>query len=824
MINTNMIVQNIIDLQEVVSDYSKQKCKSLSNVVAHLLRLNLNKTKELQAGDWENRPLTLAQLKYAATDVVILHELYLCLKNTHKLELCPFNIYVDTSDKLNSRKQDDFDPKIPVNIVAAGIFLSESSKCELFKNISKPYYKNIYGNCLVLKHNPTKNDIANTNIKIGQSVVFNVIDEVRETNTNTQYVNCTYNGQNYKIIISTDTEKDQYTEFIEKNTQNTNKLNIQLYGTIGIIVQTILTNPLDSLSEKIRTKILNFVETNEINSSLKFRPNELSSLERALIHEYAEGINIISESSGPPDNRKLELKIKRRTDNFVHPNRQNKTNLVNEPERRKIIDPYRYSILNISTTDIKTNPDLEYNLNTKIDGKILKSDIEFKAGSLIRIKEKNMFVLRGLVGSGKSHLATILKTKLTDALICSADSYLKDYYTCNNANIGVDIKTQIDDAHNNCFLAAINAIHTNVSNIIIDNTNSKLVHYKKYIELGKENGYNIHIFEIYCKDKSTAVDFAKRNQHKVGVKDVLKMLSQWETNDEAVIFAPCLFFDNSESLYENTNHDMPINSAQGSFNKWLSDNNVYHFNKLRRKTHILFGIGEKNVVFLDVAPHLYNEFLNQYALSGIHADDNAEPKYLTEIAQYDETVETEFKLFFDIDYVDREALNENQIVKIVQILQRHIQKSTVYVTGLYPKNNNTNFETLNTLNTLSPDDYIDIVPELEVEEKEKADIKTGLHLKCANVVTNAKNAIKTRKLFVSTLQTEIPEKNWDTIVDSRVYICDRGIRMFGSRKTAKGIDLNRMYKLLFAIDENGQKFNPQFESDVELLKAVSIHI
>lgn len=206
---------------------------------------------------------------------------------------------------------------------------------------------------------------------------------------------------------------------------------------------------------------------------------------------------------------------------------------------------------------------------------------------------------------------------------------------------------------------------------------------------------------------------------------------------------------------------------------------LFHFNKQRRKTHLIAEIGTNPAVFLDVPDKLYNEFLERYIHSGINGDPTDEPKYLIELIMSEDDI---FRMFFDIDY--KIILTDEEIVNIVHILQNILPNQTIYVTGCM-------------------------------------DEKTGIHLKLPETIVTSKEAVELRKLFVEKLCEVSKDKNWSAIIDGSVYVGCRGIRMLGSRKATKAIDKGRVYKLLFAIDKNGKKYNPVF-TDIEFLKAISI--
>ena len=101
---------------------------------------------------------------------------------------------------------------------------------------------------------------------------------------------------------------------------------------------------------------------------------------------------------------------------------------------------------------------------------------------------------------------------------------------------------------------------------------------------------------------------------------------------------------------------------------------------------------------------------------------------------------------------------------------------------------------------------------------------TGLHLKCHDRIVNYDEAQKLRSEVVDILFQQIPEKNWDAIMDGSVYI--HGIRMLGSRKVTKGIDMGRVYHYKFLVEKDG-KINENVLNELdgwELLKELSVHV
>ncbi|MFQ5463607.1 MAG: ribonuclease D [Phycisphaerae bacterium] len=80
--HTGQLPRNIFDVQIAAGFVGHDYPISLQKLIQSTLRIRLHKSKTLT--DWRKRPLTLAQLQYAAEDVIYLHEVYRILRG--KLE------------------------------------------------------------------------------------------------------------------------------------------------------------------------------------------------------------------------------------------------------------------------------------------------------------------------------------------------------------------------------------------------------------------------------------------------------------------------------------------------------------------------------------------------------------------------------------------------------------------------------------------------------------------------------------------------------------------------------------------------------------------
>lgn len=108
-----------------------------------------------------------------------------------------------------------------------------------------------------------------------------------------------------------------------------------------------------------------------------------------------------------------------------------------------------------------------------------------KKGKIINesVKDKILYIIRGVPGSGKSTLAH----KLTDNVV-EADQYFYD--DKGNYNWSAD---KLNQAHNWCFYTVKKYMEEGRDKIAVANTFVKNRDYKRYVELAKEFGYKVDI-------------------------------------------------------------------------------------------------------------------------------------------------------------------------------------------------------------------------------------------------------------------------------------------------------------------------------------------
>jgi T4 RnlA family RNA ligase len=741
-------ISNIFDIQEmacdIFSNFFTNSPPSLSLLVSSLLGKKLGKSKEYQAGNWNTRPLSDEQITYAINDVAVLFELYDVITSKYMHFIPSKNIHLEKT-QIVKRTKNDFDPLVPVRIIYSGIFLTPSSKSQLLTMFG-PTNTIVYCDHLTLKYMPFDYELRG--LKVGETVAIKVIGYYADKKIQT--IKCEYDGKDiYHITISTapavsPTESNDITDWSIIKPFN-------IYGTVGVMTQ-LEEDQLCGLPEKVKDKIMEFVSSATWGETLKFKSSELSASERSMVHEYAKNNGMVSESTGKDDERRLTLTMKRRN-TYTEDN--------NKKVQTKITDMFRYSTMNVLSN--------EYDIVSH--GRITSDkivDISTKLETALNT-DKKVIILRGIVGSGKSSLAKLISS-MESSIICSADDYFVE-----DGEYKFD-KNKLESAHGNCFELFCNSIDKEISTIIVDNTNSKLSEYKKYIDVANLRGYLPIVLEIYCKDRNQAVKFSRLGTHNVSTNDALKMLSKWESDDNAFLLLS----------YMNSPKD---NFSVGeTFYQWMCRMKFIHHNKMRKKTHMHMQVGSIPLFFIDVPQMFINQFLEVYAKTGIQEGDNYEPKYIMEVPITPWS--DKFKMYFDIDYIDTCILPNDDIITMVKILQKIINND-VYVTYCIS------------------------------DETER--IKTGLHFNCPNTLVDMGHALDMRRKYVELLIEHDSSKNWSAIVDESVYSNERGSRMFGSRKTTRGIDVGRLYKIKFALDKNGDFIGIPTD-DLELLKILSTQI
>ena len=197
-----------------------------------------------------------------------------------------------------------------------------------------------------------------------------------------------------------------------------------------------------------------------------------------------------------------------------------------------------------------------------------------------------------------------------------------------------------------------------------------------------------------------------------------------------------------------------------------------------KPTHLLLDGGH-----VKIKDNLIDTFYKLYA----ECVDNKIPLHIVEH-------KTElFKFFSDLDFINKDEMTQDELVKIVHT----IQEALYYM-----------FEKNHSVIVCTTDKKITIKESTEY-------IKQGVHLYWPTLIVNLENSMLIRGLIIHKLKTTFGEREsiniWDDVVDLSVYKTN-GIRMIGSSKCSydrsngktEFIDDKRLYMPSLIIDMHKQ--------------------
>ncbi|CAG0881872.1 unnamed protein product [Darwinula stevensoni] len=135
---------------------------------------------------------------------------------------------------------------------------------------------------------------------------------------------------------------------------------------------------------------------------------------------------------------------------------------------------------------------------------------------------KVILIMRGLPGSGKSHLTKVITQLYPHATICSAD----DYYSLTGM-YEFD-PSRLKDAHAYSQAKADQECNKGTSVVIIDNTNVTRWEMIPYVKMGNAYKYVVLLIEPKTPWFKDAEELARRNTHNVSVDLLKRRLHAWQ--------------------------------------------------------------------------------------------------------------------------------------------------------------------------------------------------------------------------------------------------------------------------------------------------------
>lgn len=144
---------------------------------------------------------------------------------------------------------------------------------------------------------------------------------------------------------------------------------------------------------------------------------------------------------------------------------------------------------------------------------------------------KQVFILRGLPGSGKSHYAMELISELMnegDAEQAHRYIFSTDRYFYQDGEYKFDI-SKLSEYHALNLSAFIRALSMQIPLAVVDNTNIRRWEFLPFKEAAQALGYQVkEVIVGDLKDKAMQHLYAQRNHHRVGLKVISRMAHQFE--------------------------------------------------------------------------------------------------------------------------------------------------------------------------------------------------------------------------------------------------------------------------------------------------------
>ena len=143
---------------------------------------------------------------------------------------------------------------------------------------------------------------------------------------------------------------------------------------------------------------------------------------------------------------------------------------------------------------------------------------------------KELIILRGLPGSGKSSVARQIVDGMTQkersidrsVIVCSADDYFME------DGRYVYKPGEQHQAHLACQMSVDRSMANGLRVIIVDNTNVKKEHMRPYLELAEKYGYKVSIKAIGGVGKEDVEKYLARQVHGVPRETLERMAREYE--------------------------------------------------------------------------------------------------------------------------------------------------------------------------------------------------------------------------------------------------------------------------------------------------------
>ena len=163
-----------------------------------------------------------------------------------------------------------------------------------------------------------------------------------------------------------------------------------------------------------------------------------------------------------------------------------------------------------------------------------ESDVRKANASIKRIQQliqngiKVMIIMRGMPGSGKSHLAQMVVSLMTENDLSQHILSTDDYFIMLGRGIYAYDYNLLPQAHNWNQKRTSESLKRGINPIVIDNTNTQSWEMQPYVMMAVDHDYVVEVLEPVTEWRNKEAELAKRNIHSVPREKIRQMLDRYE--------------------------------------------------------------------------------------------------------------------------------------------------------------------------------------------------------------------------------------------------------------------------------------------------------
>ncbi len=142
------------------------------------------------------------------------------------------------------------------------------------------------------------------------------------------------------------------------------------------------------------------------------------------------------------------------------------------------------------------------------------------------MKNKIMYIFRGVPGSGKSSLGKTMVDLALMAGLTAGQFEADQYFTDAEGNYSFDLD-KIQEAHEDCFRRFCGAIDSAMNVVVLSNTSSQEWEFQRYKEYAEGRGYTVFVFVVEHRHENGDVHSITSEVMEKMTNNLLKSFKPW---------------------------------------------------------------------------------------------------------------------------------------------------------------------------------------------------------------------------------------------------------------------------------------------------------